>query len=303
MTVCIAAICDFLGTPFVLVSSDRMITAGDIQYEPWQTKSFQLGPKIVALIAGDLVPQSAICKATFLEFQGKGNASVLDVAKGYAGHLVKHLRERNVGELLSPIGLSLKDFHKNLAKGNTEFVKETLERFYSSELGTETIIAGTDALGPHIYKVIDPTGEVETHDDVGFAAIGEGAGHAESQFMQMAYSRTWVVPWALFLTYLAMRRSQIAPSVGKEIDLYMIGPQNIAPLTADPFFGTLTGAYNAYEAQERAARATAFKVVADTFAELLKSGKEEEPPQAETKADDNQEGVSGGAEEGEPPRT
>jgi len=283
------------------MSADRMITAGDIQYEPPQTKIYLLGPRVFALTAGDLIPQSAICKRTFAEFQGNSNASVLDVAEGYARHFVDYLRNRNVAEFLTPVGLTLEEFHKNLAKENTAFTKDTLRRLYSSELETETIIAGIDALGPHIYKVIDPTGVVETHDDVGFASIGVGAWHAQSQFMQMAYTRTWSFPWTLFLIYLAMKRSQIAPGVGKAIDMWMIGPQQVGELTSDPIFKTLEEVYANYGGQEFAARLAAFASVQTTFEEYLERAKEAAAPQGQGKADADKEGISGGTEEGESP--
>ena len=61
MTVCIAALFRWnyanLPTqqvaPAALILTDRMVTAGDVQYEPQQTKVAHITPKTLLVIAGD----------------------------------------------------------------------------------------------------------------------------------------------------------------------------------------------------------------------------------------------------------
>jgi cellobiose-specific phosphotransferase system component IIB len=62
-------------------------------------------------------------------------------------------------------------------------------------------------------------------DQFAFAAIGTGARHAESQFMLSNYS--WSMPngEALLLAYTAKRSAEVAPGVGEQTDVLVIGPQ------------------------------------------------------------------------------
>ena len=90
----------------------------------------------------------------------------------------------------------------------------------------ETIIVGADDSGSHIYKLF---GNAPICCDlIGFAAIGSGSTHAESQFMLNGYSRVVPQEEALWLTYMAKRKAEVAPGVGKITDLFCISQQDRA---------------------------------------------------------------------------
>jgi len=95
----------------------------------------------------------------------------------------------------------------------------------------ETIIAGMDETGPHIYS-IDSDGVSSCNDSAGFAAIGIGARHAESQFMFQHFAPHWHIGPALILLYTAKRRAEVAPGVGSETDMFLIAPKGVVPLVA-----------------------------------------------------------------------
>lgn len=56
----------------------------------------------------------------------------------------------------------------------------------------EAIITGVDTSGAHIFVVTN--GEESCHDNLGFATIGIGAGHAASYFMFQGHTRQRPVP-------------------------------------------------------------------------------------------------------------
>ena len=61
MTVCSAAICHINhGPPFIVGACDRMITIGDIEYQPDQSKVIPLATHTVVLLAGEMHVHSAI---------------------------------------------------------------------------------------------------------------------------------------------------------------------------------------------------------------------------------------------------
>jgi hypothetical protein len=99
---------------------------------------------------------------------------------------------------------------------------EALRAFALPEVST--IFAGLDTSGAHIYSV-RYDGILNCHDAVGFAAIGAGARHASSQFMLAKHGLTKPLADTLRLTYFAKKRSEVAPGVGEQTDMCLIGSQ------------------------------------------------------------------------------
>jgi len=89
------------------------------------------------------------------------------------------------------------------------------------EIGT--IISGIDDEGAHLYS--GENGNMMCDDAVGFAAIGAGHWHAQSQFMFARYVRSASAAKALYLVYAAKKRAETAPGVGQETDMFVMGPQ------------------------------------------------------------------------------
>jgi hypothetical protein len=87
---------------------------------------------------------------------------------------------------------------------------------------TSVIFAGVEPLGAHIY--IDD-GNVRCNDVIGFAAVGIGARHAESQFMLARHAYNSPLVDTALLTYIAKKRSEIAPGGGEATDMFTAGPQ------------------------------------------------------------------------------
>ena len=84
------------------------------------------------------------------------------------------------------------------------------------------LITGLDPQGAHIFVVDD--GSPHCLDKVGFAAVGIGARHAESQFMLAGHSGLSQIPETLLLVFTAKRRAEVAPGVGRATDMILIGP-------------------------------------------------------------------------------
>lgn len=226
MTVCLAAICQWNEinpsagyVPLVIGAADRMLTASDVQYEPPQRKIFGLTKNFVALIAGDAAVHSRIITSVVQQLAPKATVSVLDAAEAYAQELAEYRRQEGERLILRPLGLTFAEFVAHQNDLASQVVDQVVGRLQRLRIEAEAIIAGVDALGPHIYVVRDP-GTVTCHDFVGFAAIGIGASHAASQFMFAKYSRDWSLPQTLFLTFSAKKRAEVAPGVGKDTDLF-----------------------------------------------------------------------------------
>jgi hypothetical protein len=82
---------------------------------------------------------------------------------------------------------------------------------------------GVDTTGGHIY--VCDNGTITCQDAVGFASIGIGYWHANSQFMFGGHTKYKAMPETLLMTYFAKKRAEVAPGVGAQTDMLMIGPE------------------------------------------------------------------------------
>lgn len=227
MTVCVAAICES-GT--ILTASDRMITSQDVQFEPEYQKWVGLTNSIVAMVAGDSILQTEIIRLLLPEIGRRITANpaewlnVRDAAILYTNYY-NEIRQRRVEtNILAPLFLDRQIFISRQQEMLPEFVREigaTLLSFEMPEIWT--IIAGVDTSGPHIYVIRNA--DIYCYDAIGFAAIGIGQGHANSQFMLARHTTIRPLPQTLLLTYTAKKRAEVAPGVGTDTDMNMVGPQ------------------------------------------------------------------------------
>jgi hypothetical protein len=65
-------------------------------------------------------------------------------------------------------------------------------------------------------------GFISCRDSIGFAAIGSGSRHAESQFMLQRHAWNSPITDTLLLAYIAKKRAETALGVGHETDMFMI---------------------------------------------------------------------------------
>jgi 20S proteasome alpha/beta subunit len=95
----------------------------------------------------------------------------------------------------------------------------------------ELIIAGVDKDGPHIYGLMNP-GILECFDSIGFYSIGSGSMHA-FQSLVATYEPGESIEKTLYETYKAKKDAEIAPGVGKDVDLGIIKQNECIDFTQD----------------------------------------------------------------------
>ena len=238
VTVCIAAICDHSST--IVCVCDRMLTAGDIQFEPPQKKIVQLSNRLFLLLAGDAAVQCAIWQEVINDvavvIQGDPNKiiPVKSVAEMYVSRYSEVRLKKIESAYLAPLGLTVQQYLTQNRTLAPELVKMlATEAINSPHLDVETLIVGLDDTGPHIFAF--RSGELTNEDAVAFAAIGIGANHASSQFMFARHSRFSTFIDTIMLAYVAKKRSEVAPGVGAETDMLML----FEPIPPELLDGTL----------------------------------------------------------------
>lgn len=232
VTVCIAAISG--GARTVVGVCDRMLTAGDIEYEPPQTKIITFGTRMIAMYAGDAAATASIIHRVLERGRTAAASTVAELAEHVAEAFADVRRYRAEKLLLDPLGLSLASIANGTVSLSDDVVKSLIFDMQRTTLEVEFIVTGIDQDGlAHIYRVEDP-GSTVCLDGIGFAAIGFGRRHAESQFMLANYTNQWPPVNAALLAFNAKLRAETAPSVGNQSDLFIItGNGGYSPATAE----------------------------------------------------------------------
>ncbi len=281
MTICVAAICKGVPPndtiPMVVGAADRMLTAGDIEFEPEQPKIVPLTTSIFALLAGDSALQTEIMQNVYGVVNGRATAQpanwwkVSEVADLYSSFYDKARSKRAEKAILTPLRLTHETFLEKQRMLSPESAHELTAQLQNFELqaSVAAIFCGVDSSGAHIYVVRDS--HVECRDVVGFAAIGAGDWHSNSQFMFANHTRGRSFAETLVLIYSAKKRAEVAPGVGEATDMFTVGPflgHNVYPV-GDHVLATLKAIYEATKTQIRQSEQKANQVATDFVAEIL----------------------------------
>ncbi|MFC3231269.1 hypothetical protein ACFOGJ_28735 [Marinibaculum pumilum] len=228
MTVCIAV----RSQRMLLLASDRMLTAGDIQFEPNLRKMLFLTPAIAILFSGDADFHAEVTQNVKIEVdkiiheKPDDWLNVKFIADLYLKYRNELKRRRAEADLLNPLGLSLDEFIIKQKNMHSDIVNRVVEDIISYPVpDVEVIVAGIDmrfgyAL-PSIYVI--QNGEISCSDSISFAAIGSGARHAESELMLARHSYETPNAEALLSLYIGKRAAETAPGVGAETDIWALG--------------------------------------------------------------------------------
>ena len=283
VTICIAAICQFpgdhLGGPYAVIAAcDRMMTTEDIQFEPPQSKVFEFASNVVALVAGETDAQIEVCNHTFRELTESLPQSVEAIVDVYCRQLAAYNQRQAERTILAPFGLTFKSFLDHQQPIDPEISDHLFRKIDREGAKVATLIIGTDAYGPHIFKIYED-GRASCYDSIGFAAIGDGEWHADSQFMIAGHTANVPIGRALLLTYVAKKRAEVAPGVGKiDTDLIYILPGGPWRNFSDAIKDKLKTTYKKMEGLQNRAVQSASKDI-DTFVKELTTPKEQPSPE------------------------
>ena len=132
---------------------------------------------------------------------------------------------------------------------------------------TSCIIAGIDRTGAHIWVVTD--GIPSCHDAFGYAVIGSGQRHADSQMVSGKHSPAKSPPETLVLVHMAKKRAEVTPSVGVATDILTMGPNlGEGGQLEDHLLAKLDDNFAALQMAESSAFSSAVKEF-DTFLKAL----------------------------------
>lgn len=268
MTVCVAAI----SQNGIFGASDRMLTAADVEFEPERPKLYNITNSIVVMTSGDAGVHTEILTSVIgtvaerIESEPNRWVRVKAVAELYVSTWNEIKRQRSEARLLAPLGLTHETFISNqgiMRESLASRLQQALIEFQIPDISA--IVAGVDQDGgAHIFVVRND--DITCQDSIGFTAIGIGARHALSQFMQAGHTPAKLPIDTLLLTYIAKKRAETAPGVGKDTDVFVVsGLGAYGKLTSVPLLRTLEDAYNKIVQDERLALSNAAKELLKYF--------------------------------------
>jgi 20S proteasome alpha/beta subunit len=258
-----------------LVASDRMITAGDVEYEPNQLKVAYISKNAVIVIAGQYPMHSQALKEMVKRADIKPETPPETIANLYGKAIQKIRMQLAEDAILAPFGMNTDTFiaqQRDMSQGFVDRITTQMQEFQGPSI--EALVIGMDFNQAEIWGV-DYQGTIRCYDDVGFNAIGIGAGHASLALMQVGYTNSWRFPDALAATYNAKKVAETAPGVGTHTDIHLIGRHGWATLW-DSAFTAVGRLYNEFLEKQA-------KLRLDSIAELSKHlfSKEGEKPDGE----------------------
>lgn len=288
LTVCIAARCD----NSIVLASDTMLTAGDIQFEPERTKIVMLTNSIAILTAGDASFLTLVITRLNGWVQHRISEepnewmTVQEVVSQYVRFFNEWKARFAEDAILAPLGLTMETFLERQTTMLPEIVRKlTTEILNFTVPDCAIIVAGRDPGGTFLRKVEGIS--VTALETVGFAAVGIGERHAQSHFMEARYGWSSTLSDGLFHAYTAKRRSEVAPGVGQHTDMVIIGPELGSSVEVNDFVkGRLEDEYQRLVATETNAANEAKDAIAGFLAETQRAAAVAAPQQGEI-AEDN----------------
>ncbi|MGH6735056.1 MAG: hypothetical protein ACRECX_03115 [Methyloceanibacter sp.] len=275
MTVCIAAVCGMgtPGGPFIVAAADRMITIGELEYEPAQTKTIALATLTIGLFAGDMLLHGAVVPRAIAKLKGGGyntsDLKVSEIAEAYADEFANYRRGLAERHTLSPLNMTFDSFlrrQKDMAHYQVDIITDQLQSF---SIDSTAIVAGLDSTGGHLYRVENP-GRAMCYDTPFFVCTGAGEALARTQFVVSGFDKTWDLPSTIWLTFLAKARAESAGGVGSQTDMVLIAGGADTPIypLKEEEKNLLYGLYENTLHDERMAAVKA----SDAIAEYIKAG-------------------------------
>lgn len=250
MTICIGALCkDRDGQPSraVVVASDRMVTLGNfIEFEHEVPKFIEITSKVVALVAGDALKGTRLVREVVIGIPA-ASPLVQTVTEAIAKHYIELRQQQLESDVFTPRGITMQDFYQGQQQRMLPQIAGAIDNHVAKyDYGVELLIAGVDDSGAHVYSLRNPGGAFDDFQQIGYAGIGSGALHAVQSMIGFGHTGARSIGETIFKVFVAKRRAEAAPGVGKDTDLAIIVSDGITRLNQEQLT-TLEDLYQEYQ--------------------------------------------------------
>lgn len=219
MTVCIGILC--CNKEAVVAVSDKMVTAGDIEFEHSEPKIEKLTNRCVALTAGSALAHVELFDKVRGLLGSADDTAISDIVEIIKREYVALRKQKIEEEILKPRGLTLSAFIEHMNDFPVGFSSNIDQYIDKREYNVTAIVCGIDNEGAHLYRIIDP-GTEDRFDAIGFVAIGIGRKHAEGSLIRNKCFQSTPLNRAVYYAVEAKINAEVAPGVGSETDATII---------------------------------------------------------------------------------
>jgi hypothetical protein len=221
-----------------------MITASypPVEFEHDVPKLERVGNSCVALTAGDALAHVDLFRTARQTLAGLDAPTIQQIVEvlriSYGTERLKVVEQR----ILGLRGWKLADFYTELPKTVPPDIFMLVDHSIATyDYGVELLVAGVDTEG-HIHSVRNP-GHTDCFDALGYNAIGSGSLHALSTFIANSCCASMSINQGAYFVYEAKRAAEVAPGVGKHMDMAIVKEDGVHVLT-DTEINVLDEVYN-----------------------------------------------------------
>ena len=269
MTVCVAAIARHGA---IIFAADRMLSTDFRKYEPEASKILMFPNRTTFLLwAGDTALQAELLQelALIARSHASGAPLISSIVEAYQEAYGRAFDRRMERRILRRHNVALADYRAGKHRLDVATVKRIDRRIDDFQLreAVAVIIAGLDALGPHVWVVEND--EPSCRDIEGFAAIGTGADAAVDFLRAAQYSPARTQCETLLLTYAAKKRGEGSPTVGARTDVASLVGLGAGGSVGSQVRQNLEAAYQVLLAGEQSALRTALDTLDASMQTLM----------------------------------
>jgi len=236
MTVCTASMFFWIYGPddyggAVVVAADKMLTdlGLGIEYQGSRGKWATFGKQRLVLVSGDLAIQSEIIRRMHILLHGIELPSTPETAELVAAELRSYRATDAARVHLAPLGLDEQSFISKQRSMDSQLVLKLANQLQDHPTKAEALVIGCDNDQASIYR-INGSGLVRNHSDIGFVSIGNGGIHSSAHFMFESYSHATTYYRALYQTFKAKKRAEVAPGVGEFTEMFLVNRSGVSPI-------------------------------------------------------------------------
>ncbi len=242
MTICIAAVCE--DGKKIVVAADRMFTAPsplNLEFETEEQKIESLAPSCVVLMSGNSAYGTEVLINIRGRLAGAQSPAIADVAQ-HAEWAYRAVRVKKADEIHVAPSLG-QDFVAFQGRGGTlpqylqpqpQVYQQLVMMLNQFNMNLELILTGIDNTQARIARVTHP-GTLVWLDKLGYDAIGSGAIHALTRLNLSAQTRHRGLQETLYSVYDAKKAAEVAPGVGRETDMGIVGPGSLVQCSSAIF--------------------------------------------------------------------
>ncbi|HYL66175.1 MAG TPA: hypothetical protein VEU72_03380 [Nitrosopumilaceae archaeon] len=205
-----------------------MITAEalSIEFEHRSKKLEPIANNCILLSAGSALNPTEVFENVKTTYAHQQFPQIKEILNSVKQNYVEVRNRKAEEEIFYPVSMSISSFQKNQNAMNDNIVLKLDHELAEYDLGLTILLAGVDSTGAHLHTIENP-GVSAQFDKLGFCCLGSGQRHAFDSLIVNNYHIELPFKEAMFATYEAKKKAELAPGVGGKTDMLYIDEKGV----------------------------------------------------------------------------